>query len=395
MKYKIITYGCQMNKSDSERMTQLLESLGFEYSNNPDLTIINICSVRQSAVDRAKSKAKTIDSKLLIAGCILQKDKRDLEKISNGIIKDLPKQLQELGFKTKKTSLIPKDISPISANIPIMTGCNNFCAYCVVPHTRGREISRPIKDIVCEIQSLIKKGTKEIWLLGQNVNSFQPSFSELLKKINNIKGDFWIRFTSSHPKDLTKEMIEIMAKSEKVTPYLNLPIQSGDNKILKAMNRPYTVEKYKQLVKQARRAFKEALALSTDVIVGFPNETEEQFNNTKQVFKDIKFVFAYISRYSPRPKTAASKLKDNISHETKKQRERELSEITEKTALEFNNKFLNKEVEVLVLEKKKDFYLGKTKHYQTVKIESKKDILGQFIKTKVINATAYGFEAKT
>jgi len=451
MKYHIITYGCQMNKSDSERIAKVLESLGFIpclESNKADLIIINICSVRQSAIHRANSKIKNLTKskfKIILTGCILNRDKRKFEKFCNGIFKidelqKLPVLLKKLGFKIKNTDISktkhyleiePKYQSDIIAYVPIMTGCNNFCAYCVVPYVRGREISRPAKEIICEVKHLIKKGIKEIWLLGQNVNSYKPNFAQLLKQINALEGNFWLRFTSSHPKDLTNEMIEIMAKCQKVTPYFNLPIQSGDDDILKAMNRPYSVKKYKKLVEKTRQAFKKyrrgleaEIALSSDVIVGFPNETKKQFKNTKQTFKEIKVSFAYISRYSPRPQTAAFKLKDNISSGIKKQRKKELEKIVEKTALDFNKKFLNKEVEVLILQKKKyffidktshckdgpcnhlNFYIGKTRHYQTIKIPAPAtsvDIcneagprckIGEFTKAKVNKITPYGLEGK-
>ena len=416
MKYHIITYGCQMNKSDSERIAKVLENLGFIFCSKPnkaDLSIINVCSVRQSAIDRMKANAKSINSKLILTGCILQKDKKDLEKISDALLnindlKSLPKILNKLGFKIKKTikfnhylEIKPKYQSLISANIPIMTGCNNFCAYCVVPYVRGKEISRPIEEVLCEVKNLVKQGVKEIWLLGQNVNSYKPSFARLLKQVNEIKGDFWIRFTSSHPKDLTNEMIETIAKCQKITPYFNLPIQSGDDEMLKAMNRPYSVKKYQELVKETRQMFKKyrkgleaELALSTDVIVGFPGETKKQFENTKKVFKKIGFTFGYVSRYSPRPGTIAGKMKDNVLSMEKKKRGKELEKIIEKSALDFNKKFLNKEVEVLISEKRKDLFIGKTRHHQTIKIKSDKNILGKFIKVKITSVKPFRLESE-
>lgn len=424
MKYHIITYGCQMNRSDSERIANALENLGFipySQSNKVDLFILNVCSVRQSAIDRIISKAESIKSKLLITGCILQKDKKRFGKISDGIfniadLTKLPKILKNLGFKIKNTGILksnhyletePKYESNIIADIPIMTGCNNFCSYCVVPYTRGKEISRPIKDIVCEAKKLIQNGIKEIWLLGQNVNSYKPNFAKLLKQVNDIKGDFWIRFTSSHPKDLTSEMIETMAKCQKATPYFNLPIQSGDDNMLKAMNRPYSVKKYKELIKETRQAFKKyrkglekEVAISTDAIVGFPGETKKQFENTKKTFEEIKFAFGYISRYSPRPGTTAARMKDNVSSIEKKKQKKELEKIIEKTALDFNKKFLNKEIDVLILEKKKDFFIGKTRHYQTIKIPAfcneagPRCKVGEFVKAKVTEVKPYGLQAK-
>jgi len=407
-----------MNKSDSERIAGYLEQLGFKPSEKEaNLIIFNLCSVRQSAIDRAKAKIeqrrKTTNAKILLTGCILEKDKKTLKKISDLVfnINELPnieEILNKLGFKTKKVKqfkyyleIEPKYGSDIIAYIPIMNGCNNFCSYCVVPHVRGKEVSREKKDIIYEIKKLVDKGIKEIWLLGQNVNSYKPSFAELLAEANKIKGDFWIRFTSSHPKDLTKELIQTFAKSKKITPYFNLPIQSGDNSILKEMNRPYTVKDYKKLVKEARRAFKEhrkglgaKLALSTDLIVGCPKEGKKEFKNTKETIKEIGFTFGYVSRYSPRPQTRSAQLKDSVPPKEKKKREKELVKIIEASALQFNKQFLNKNVQALILKKKNDFYLGKTRHYQTIKIKTKKAILGKFIEAKVINITPYGVEGK-
>jgi len=428
-----------MNVSDSERIARALENIGFLKSpalENANLIIINICSIRQSAVDRAIAKAqnlkektqnKNLMSKIILTGCILEKDKRKFRKHCNGIFKidelqELPSILKKLGFKIKKTDtkkvkhyleITPEYKSNISACVPIMTGCNNFCSYCVVPYVRGREISRPAENILCEIKTLVQCGIKEIWLLGQNVNSYTipatstsvgSGFAKLLKMVNDIEGNFWIRFTSCHPKDLSNEMIEAFAKYDKVTPYFNLPIQSGDDKILKAMNRPYSVKKYKGLIKKTRQAFRKhrkgiekEIAVSTDIIVGFPGETKKHFKNTIKTLKDINVAFAYISRYSPRPQTTAYKLKDNISHAEKKQREKELLKIVEKSTLEFNKKFLNKIVEVLILKKKNNFYIGKTRHHQTIKMINKDGLhclIGQFIKAKVIKITPYGLEGK-
>jgi len=292
----------------------------------------------------------------------------------------------------------PKYRSKFSAFMPIMTGCDNFCTYCVVPYVRGPEVSRKAEKILSEIKNLIKRGVKEIWLLGQNVNCYKDNkinFPKLLKMVNDIKGDFWIRFTSPHPKDFSDELINVMAKCEKVTEYLNLPVQSGDNEILKKMNRPYTIKEYKNLVKRIREKIPE-ISLSTDIIVGFPGETKKQFENTLSLFKEIKYDMAYIARYSSRSQTVASKLKDNVSPEEKEKRWKILTEILKKTALENNKKYIEKEVEVLIDSKKNNFYLGKTRTYKTIKfqVSSSKfqDLVGQFFKVKIIEVLPWGLK---
>ncbi|MBS7270330.1 MAG: tRNA (N6-isopentenyl adenosine(37)-C2)-methylthiotransferase MiaB [Candidatus Freyarchaeota archaeon] len=428
-----------MNKSDSERIASILEKIGYRKAskeNEADLILVNMCSVRQSAVDRvyglakkfAKLKSQNLNFKTILTGCILKSDRKKFSRKFDLIldIKDLPNWPKVLMLNSHDRTFYehrdyldikPKHLNNFSAFVPIMTGCNNFCSYCVVPYTRGREISRSAEEILSEVKDLIKRGFKEIWLLGQNINSYYSlirankkiNFAKLLKMVNDIPGNFWIRFTSPHPKNFSEELIETIAKCQKFAPYLNLPVQSGDDEILKKMNRPYTVKQYKNLVKKIRNAFKKyrndlekEIAISTDVIVGFPGETEKQFENTVKLFRKMKFDMAYIAKYSPRPGTAASKLKDDVFPEEKERRWKILTEILKKNALEKNKKFVGKEVEVLVEKQekknKKQVYFGKTKTYKTVKIQIQNtnyklpttNLVGQFVKVKIIEALPWG-----
>ena len=334
-KYHIITYGCQMNKSDSERIATVLESKGYQPAskiNEADLIVVNMCSVRQSAVDRVcglipkfkKLREKNPELKTILTGCILKEDRQKFTKGFDQILKfeDLLKYQ-------------PKFQSKSVAFIPISNGCNNFCAYCVVPFARGSLVCRDHEEILKETKNAIKQGFKEIWLLGQNVNDYQSptdsliNFAKLLKMIDGIEGDFKLFFTSPHPKDFSEELIDTLAECEKFGKYLNLPVQSGDNEILKRMNRSYTVKEYKKLVKKIRKKIPD-IKLSTDVIVGFPGETEKQFQNTVKLFKEIKFNWAYIAKYSPRSGTAAFRLEDVIPLVEKKRREKILREILQK-----------------------------------------------------------------
>jgi len=339
-----------MNISDGERVSAVLERGGYKKTNNmfkADLVVIVMCSVRKSAVDRVygivekfnELKRKKPNLKTILTGCIIKKDRKTFLNLFDYVIniKDIKKIPKILGSKknikdNNYLDIAPKYSSKFSASVPIMTGCNNFCSYCVVPYAREREISRSVKNIIAEIKDLIKKGYKEIWLLGQNVNSYKNgkiNFPRLLKLVNNIPGNFWIRFTSSHPKDFNKEVIKAMADYNKVTHYLNLPIQSGDDKILKLMNRHYTVKDYKNKIKELRKKIPD-ICLSTDIIIGFPGETKKQFENTVKLFKDIKYDMAYINKYSPRFGTAASKLKDTVLWEEKKRREKVLIDLINK-----------------------------------------------------------------
>jgi len=327
MNYFIITYGCQMNKSDSERIASVLEKIGYKATskeNRADLIVVNMCSVRQSAVDRVyglmpkfkKLKAKNSGLKTILTGCILKEDKPKFARGFDQILKFKDLLNYQPKYQEKSTALVP-----------ISNGCNNFCAYCVVPYVRGSLACRNHDEILREVKNVIKKGFREIWLLGQNVNDYRSpinpaiNFAKLLKMINDIPGEFKILFTSPHPKNFSPELIETLAKSEKFGKYLNLPLQSGDDTILRKMNRNYTAKEYKNLVKKIQEKIPE-IKLSTDVIVGFPGETKKQFQNTVKLFKKIKFGNAYIAKYSPRSGTAAWQMKDNVPLEEKKERER-------------------------------------------------------------------------
>ena len=349
MKYYIITYGCQMNKSDSERMAAQLEGKGYQLAQQvkeADLVVLNVCSVRQSAINRVYSKVKQIRSqkqkaKIILTGCLLEKDK-----------KQLARQVDEI-WPIVDLEIKPKYQSRCQVFVPIMTGCNNFCSYCVVPYARGQEYSRPAQEIIKEIKNLVNKGYQEITLLGQNVNSYQDheglslrdspcfkdcplgtvphvplNFPNLLKTIHDIPGNFQIKFLTSHPKDMSDELIKVISQSKKISQEIHLPVQSGDNQILKKMNRGYTINHYKKLIKKIRQQIPQA-KISTDIIVGFPNETEKQFQKTVNLVKEIGFKQAYVSVYSPRVGTAAAKLKDNVSSNEKKRRKRILLDIFE------------------------------------------------------------------
>lgn len=363
-----------MNYSDAERLASVLESQGFKKINDEtkaDILCAIACSVRQSAVDRLFALGKKWslfkNTTTILTGCAIEEDKKKMKDIFDIIIaiaeiEQLPQKICQIyPVNQLRSTCLPKTsiknncsyfgISPIyssktTAYIPIMTGCNNFCSYCAVPYTRGREVSRPAQEILVEIKSLIKKGYKEVTLLGQNVNNYldisraQPgwflpvgqkptrlqlhtNFPALLQLLNNLSGNFTIKFITSNPWNFTDELIETIAKCRKINREIHLALQSGDDQILKKMNRKYTGEDYLKLVKKIRKKIID-VKISTDIIVGFPGETKKQFQNTIKLCKKIKFSHAYIARYSPRPGTAAAKLKDDVSQKEKKRREKAL-----------------------------------------------------------------------
>jgi len=430
MNYYLFTFGCQMQISDSQRITTTLKKIGFKKALSPkeaDLIVVNMCSVRQSAVDRIWGltlkfkEQRAVNHKLrtILTGCILSPDFEKFKPHFDYIlsIKTLPywkeilrkekfyyypnlRRLESCNeLKRNYLEIEPLYFNNFSAFIPISTGCNNFCSYCVVPHARGLLACKDHKSILKEIQKLVKKNFKEFWLLGQNVNDYHSpgdpliDFPELLRLINEIPGDFWIRFTSPHPKNFSEKLIKVLAESKKITEYLNLPVQSGDNSILKKMNRSYTVSGYKKLVKNLRKAIPK-ICLSTDVIVGFPGETKKQFENTVKLFKDIKFDMAYIAEYSPRAQTNASKIKDSISKKEKTKRRKILTEILKKTALKSNKKYIGKNLDILVEQEKNGFLFGKTRTYKVVKFEGEKKLVGNFVKVKIAGATYFGLKGK-
>jgi len=352
-KYFIITYGCQMNKADSERIAVALERKGYKEApkkDGADLILVNMCSVRQSAVDRVYGlfpKFKTLKNKkpklkTILTGCILKKDRQKFAKGFDQILKFKnllkysPTRAAAKG-KEEDLSSSTKYREKSMAFVPISNGCNNFCSYCVVPFVRGPLVCRDHKEIIKETKNAIKQNFKEIWLLGQNVNDYQSptnpkiNFAKLLKMIDDIPNDFKILFTSPHPSNFSDELIDTLANCEKFGKYINLPVQSGDDKILRKMNRNYSVKEYKNLVKKIRAKIT-PVKLSTDAIVGFPGERKSQFRNTVKLFKKNKFDWAYISKYSPRPGTAAFKMKDSVPLIEKKKREKILREIIQQYA---------------------------------------------------------------
>jgi len=424
-KYHIITIGCQMNKADSERLATFFENHNYQVVEKPEqanIIVVNTCGIRQSAEDRAyglvnQLRKKNKQAKIVVTGCLGKREdvKRRLEKLADlflpisafpeifdllsGKIKNSQLSLDEVRLMQgeKYLTILPKYQNKFSAFVPIGNGCNNFCSYCVVPYARGREVYRPANDIIKEVKELIKNKYREITLIAQNVNSYRSGdydFPTLLQKIASIKGDFWLRFSTSHPKDVNRELIRVVGVHEKICPHFHLAVQSGDDKILAAMNRKYKASDFVSLVSKIRKA-RPGISITTDVIVGFPGETKAQFNNTVELFKQVRFDLAYISRFSPRPQTAAAKMKDNVSLIEKKNREQIIDKILREIALENNKKYLNKELKILIAGiNKKNKYYGQTASAKPVIVDGKyraqKKLIGQFLMVKINKVKDFG-----
>ncbi|MDP3093859.1 MAG: tRNA (N6-isopentenyl adenosine(37)-C2)-methylthiotransferase MiaB [bacterium] len=436
--YSIITYGCAMNRSDSERIVTVLEKAGYRKvcrSRTPDILVFNACSVRQSAIDRiygqmekfSELKRRNPHFKVIATGCILPRDRqrffKELDLIFN--IKDLtnlPRFLKKLnkderilpplpilagskGLSLKEISYFktkPGRQSKFSALVPISFGCNRFCAYCAVPYTRGLEINRPGADILAEVANLVSHGYKEIWLLGQTVSSWrdpqnkQYKFVDLLRDIEQIPGKFWVRFESSYILDFGNELIDFLAKAKKVNNYLNLPLQSGSDRILKKMNRKYAVKQYSEILKKMKAKIPD-FSFSTDIIIGFCGEMEKDFQDTYNVFKKIQPTMAYIAQYSSRPGTVAERLmKDNVLKKLKEARFEKLTRLLRKTAKENLGKEIGKTLEVLVdtyLPKRKEC-LGRSRNFKTVRFKSQKNLCGKFANVKILKAREFELEGR-
>lgn len=424
----IDTLGCQMNKSDTERIIGMLSHFGWEQTqdeDSADLFIVNTCAIRQLSVDKAYSrlgnwgrikkekKKEGKNVKIAICGCVSNLEKEDLLKkfpyldlvFGTRNIFELPNLLQ----KIEEKRLCALDDKPIDENnytisrdkstnawLPIMEGCNNFCSYCVVPYTRGRERSRTIEAILKEAKEIISQGFKEITLLGQNVDSYgknlegKPNFAQLLKALDSLEGNFRIRFTSSYPTDITDEVIEVVKNSSKICECFHIPMQSGNDRVLKAMNRRYNVEEYKKIVEKIRKNIKN-VTITSDFIAGFPSETQEEFEDTLKAIDELELDYSNTAAYSPRPITKAGKMVDDfIDEEEKKRRLAVLNEKVKEASLKSNKKYIGSILEVLIDDVKDGVFQGRTRNNKVVHIKDDKQYsIGQFVNIKIEHATTW------
>jgi len=410
-KYHIWTIGCQMNKAESERLGSCFEELGYQATDaaaEADLIVLNSCVVRQSAESRIINKLHNLkqlkkakpDMIIAVTGCLVNSEvdrlKKDFPHVDHFFKPgDYPPWLES----AESAPPLPRHPSP-GVYVPIIQGCDNFCAYCIVPYRRGRERSRKIPEITCEVRELVHRGAREVTLLGQNVDSYghdlpgKPDLADLLTELNDINGLARLRFLTNHPKDMSLKLIEAIASLDKVCEHITLPVQSGSDDILKAMRRGYTVAQYRQLITQIRRHVPGA-ALSTDVIVGFPSESDRQFQQTVDLLSETKFDTVHVAAYSPRPGTiAARELEDNIPLPEKRGRLSKIEQLQEKIATEINAQLLDRTVEVLAEGKTRGKWHGRTRTDKLVFFNSNNDCLGQLVKIRVDRTSPWSLQGK-
>ena len=423
--YHITTYGCQMNVHESEKIAGILSELGYKPCDcieNADIAVFNTCCIRENAENHAygnigmlkKLKAQKKDMIIAVGGCLTQQigkadvlhrkfpyvdiifGTHNLNKLKEYVLK---KQRQKKAVIEIEESegIICEDDKPLRTSYPnawinITYGCNNFCSYCIVPYVRGRERSRRSENIIREAKSLIEDGYKEITLLGQNVNSYANgtddiSFPELLSKIAAIDGKFRLRFMTSHPKDFSEELAKVIAGNDKICNAIHLPVQSGSDTILKAMNRRYTAEDYLNKVEILKKYVPDC-AITTDLIVGFPDESDSDFEDTLNLVKKVGFASAFTFVYSKRDGTVAAKMEGQIPEEVSKERIIRLVDLVNSQTREQSAKYVGKTVEILCedYDKKKDMYLGRDEYGRMAYFKSNDSMIGEFVNVKITAA---------
>ena len=421
------TYGCQQNEADSERIRGMLASCGYtivDTEEGADCIVINTCAIREHAETRVygnvgalvHTKRRHPGQKIFLCGCMMgqsqvaQRIKESYRHV-DGVFNPhqlwrFPELLQYV-LKTNKRVFATDDssgniaeglpvvrASKLKAWVSIMYGCNNFCSYCIVPYVRGRERSRQPEDILDEVRGLVSEGYKDITLLGQNVNSYGKDldtgvdFSDLLAQIAALDGDFWLRFMTSHPKDAGKKLFETMASHDKIAKQLHLPFQSGNDRVLKQMNRHYDSAQYRELVRQAREAMPE-LVLTSDVIVGFPGETAEEFEDTLRLIEDVRYDALFTFIFSPRPGTPAAKMEDPTPKEEKNRRFDRLCDAQNRISLEIHQAYVGKTMRVLIDGREDDVLTARTEGGRLVRLPGADNLIGTFQSVRITGCTTW------
>ncbi len=427
----VVTFGCQQNEADSEKLRGMAAAMGYAITENvkeADLIVVNTCAVREHAEQKALSiigqykHLKNAKPNLIIGVCgcmVAQKHRVDLLKNSYPYVSfsfepssldRFPKLLYEVLEKRTRLFSIGENAKEISEGVPIlrdggakawvsiMYGCNNFCSYCIVPYVRDRERSRNFEYVIKEVRELVESGVKEITLLGQNVNSYNGgcTFAELLDKLSAIEGDYILRFMTSHPKDVSNELIEVMAKNEHIAKQFHLPLQSGSDDVLRVMNRHYDRAHYLENVRKLRAAMPD-ITLTTDIIVGFPGETEEDFEATLDILRTVRYDMIFSFIYSPRSGTPAAKMENQVPSEIKSERMGRLLELQNSISYEKNLECVGKTLRVLAEGPSKndpETFTGRAESNKLVHFKGTSDIIGKFVNIKVTRAEPFNLHGE-
>ncbi len=421
MNYYLWTIGCQMNFADSRRVAGELTRLGFQETDRPqdaDLILLNTCVVRQSAEDKVVGRLTSLQGLkrrrpeigLALMGCFVDEIPALARRypwvdafIKPSDIAAVVAWAQEQATKRKNQETQPQLASrrlPIATGVPISYGCDHLCTYCIVRLRRGPEISRPVEEIVNEVRELVAGGVREVTLLGQNVDSYghdlpaRPDLADLLTAVHPIEGLARIRFLTSHPADMTDRLIETAARLPKVCEHVEIPVQSGDDTVLRRMGRGYTVDRFRDLVARIRAAMPGA-GLATDVIVGFPGETEAQFEATLRLLEELRFDMVHVAAYSPRPGTPAERLPDDVPPEEKERRRRAVDELQERIVGEINARLLGQTVEVLVEGRHRGKWQGRTRSNKLVFFDiDDTDWTGQLVQVRIVKTGPWSMQAR-
>jgi tRNA-2-methylthio-N6-dimethylallyladenosine synthase len=433
MKYSIITYGCQMNKADSDLMAALLDRRGWQPAETRDeanLVVLNTCSVRERPEHKVYSvlgelrrwKLSRPEAVLAVSGCMAQHAGEHIlaraphvdivigthqfhhiaelaERAARGErpILDVATDQDPSGSRCREGEAVAT--APLRAFVPVIRGCSSFCSYCIVPHVRGPEASRPPEDVEAEVRSLVRQGTREVTLLGQNVLAYGrdlakgPTFDQLLARLENMSGLWRIRFTTCHPRDVTEDLVEAIARLSKVCEHIHLPIQAGTDRLLEEMNRGYTAEHYLDLVDRLRSRVPN-IAISTDIMVGFPGETEQEFEESLQLYERIRFDSAFTFAYSPRPHTAAADRTDQIPRKARLERLGRLIERQNRITLEANQRQVGEEAELLVdgtAHHGEGLLSGRTRTNKQVLFSADAHLIGTLVTARLTQAHLWGF----
>ena len=423
-KATIITYGCQMNVNESAKMKQMFQNMGYEMTDEikeSNVVFLNTCTIREGAAIKVYGKLgelKTLKEKrngdliIGVTGCLAQEVREEFIKktpfvdlvIGNQNIAKIPDSLEKIQSGEIEHIVLVDDEDELPkrvdadfgddsiASISITYGCNNFCTFCIVPYVRGMERSVPLREILYDVEQYVKKGYKEILFLGQNVNSYgsdrldmKENFALLLEKSAKVEGDFWIKYISPHPKDFSDDVIDVIAKNPKISRMLHLPLQSGSTKILDAMSRGYTKEEFIALAKKIKERIPD-IGLSTDIIVGFPGETDEDFQDTLDVVNEVGFENAYMFSYSKRTGTPAATMEDQVDEDVKTERLQQLIRLQNSRTKKESTRYLNETVKVLVdgpSRKNKEMLSGRTSTHKIVLFKGDKELIGKFVNIKI------------